>query len=92
MVLKMFTIYDSKLKAYMPPLYYRNSGEALRAVTMSLEKSDHPFAKFPGDYTLFEIGQFDDETGAIDQLSTPHSHGVLVELLPQRAPIQAVNS
>lgn len=63
MILKMFTVYDSKVEAYLPPFYERASGSAIRAFEASCNQPEHQFRKHPADYTLFEIGTYDDATG-----------------------------
>lgn len=65
MTLKMFSIYDSKAEAYLTPFFAPTSGVALRMFESSCQDASHAFHKFGGDYTLFEIGEFDINSGAI---------------------------
>ena len=39
----------------------------------------HPVSRHPGDYTLFELGNFDESTGQIVPHPTPISLGVAIE-------------
>lgn len=65
MLLKLYAIYDSKSLSYMPPYTVANDAMALRAFHQaSLQPGTMPH-DFPGDYFLFRIGNFDDETGAV---------------------------
>ncbi len=65
MILKMFTVYDSKAELYLPPFYNKTTGQAVRAYDDTCNQKDHPFYKHPEDYTLFEIGTYDENTAEI---------------------------
>lgn len=79
MVLKVFTIYDSKAEAYMQPFFMQTKGQAMRALVDTLEDPKTQFCKHPEDFTLFEIGTYDDQTGKFENLDAPVSIGNLVE-------------
>lgn len=83
MKLKIFTVYDSKLEAYMTPFFMQKKGEALRAWHSTVNDASTSFAKYPGDYTLFEIGEFDDETGNFTSHESKINLGTALE---HRAP------
>lgn len=80
-ILKIFNVYDSKVGAYIEPIFKRSTGEALRCFIASVNSPGHDFGKFAGDYTLFELGIYDDETAKFSLLPTPKSLGVAVEFL-----------
>lgn len=61
MKLKMFTVFDSKAEAYLPPFYMQSTGQALRSFEDTCNDETHAFHKHPADYTLFELGVWDDE-------------------------------
>lgn len=65
MKLKVFTSYDTKVEAYLQPFFMRTRGEAIRAWTELANNPEHLFSKHPGDYTLFEIGEYDDATAQL---------------------------
>lgn len=58
---KIFTIYDSKAQAYLTPFFLHQEGMAIRIFTDCVNVSNHQFGKHPEDYTLFQIGSWDDE-------------------------------
>lgn len=66
---KIFTVYDSKAEAYLPPFFMRSHGEALRAWEATVNDPNTNFNKFPADFTLFELGEFDDATAELLPLS-----------------------
>ena len=79
MIVKVFGIYDTKAEAYLPPFFMKSKGEAIRAVTAHANDPQHNFCKYAEDFTLFELGSFDDSNGKFELLHTPHSLGVLLE-------------
>lgn len=79
MLVKVFGIYDSKAEAYLPPFFMKSKGEAIRAITAHVSDPQHNFCKYAEDFTLFELGSWDDSTGVFTLLNAPHSLGVLLE-------------
>ncbi len=80
MLLKMFTVYDSKTEAYMPPFYMRTTGEALRAFTETASDPKHTFNNHSEDYTLFCVGDFDDSNAKCNLLDTPFAVAKAIEV------------
>ncbi len=71
---KMFVIFDSKANAYMQPWFLTQDGMALRAFSDCVNDKDHNFGRHPEDYTLFTIGEFDDQTAQVEWI-TPQTMG-----------------
>ncbi len=69
MILNIFTIFDSKAGAYLPPFYLPQTGMALRTFADCINDAQHSFSKHPEDYTIMAIGTWDDTTALA--LSTP---------------------
>jgi len=63
---RIFTVFDVKAQAYLPPFCLHERGLAIRAFADCVNSKDHQFGKHPGDYTLFEMGSFDDSKAVID--------------------------
>lgn len=63
MLHEMFSIYDSKAKAYLPPFILPNSQMAQRTFGDCVNSEKHQFHAHPEDYTLFQLGTFDDAVG-----------------------------
>lgn len=62
----IFAIYDSKAQAYLPPFIMHRTEMATRVFADCVnDYPNHQFSKNPQDYTLFTIGQFDDNTAKI---------------------------
>lgn len=81
MIHRMFTIHDQKAEAFLPPFILPQAGQAIRTFSDCVNSDDHQFSKHPGDYTLLEIGMFDDSTGGLDPYPVPKSLGTGVEFV-----------
>nr|UXQ88105.1 MAG: nonstructural protein [Microvirus sp.] len=65
MLVNIFTIFDEKARAYLPPFYQPEIAQAHRSFGDAVNDPETAFYKHPSDYTLFHIGSFDNETGKI---------------------------
>lgn len=75
MKLKIFSIFDVKAEAYLPPFFLPTVGMATRAFKDCVNQQGHQFCENPGDYTLFELGEFDDVKGEIQTRAAHKSLG-----------------
>jgi len=83
MLMRVYTVYDSKTEAYMPPFFQPAKGAALRLFSDSVNDVNHTFNKHPSDFTLFELGTYDDSTAQFVTHSTPISLGLALEFVRQ---------
>ncbi len=67
MIHKIYSIYDSKAESYTPPFFQHQEAMAVRTFSDCCNDPGHTFGKHPEDYTLFDLGQYDDTTGFITQ-------------------------
>lgn len=79
MVTKIYAVFDSKVAAYLQPMFFRSNGEAIRAFAAAVSDAEHQFSKFASDYTLFELGAFNDENAQFDILAAPVPLGCAIE-------------
>lgn len=79
MIVRVYTVYDSKAEAYTTPQFYQTKGIAIRAFIEAIKQEDTPFCKYPEDFTLFEVGEFDDSNCAFNLYPTPVSIGKAIE-------------
>lgn len=68
MKLKMFTVKDLKAELHSYPYPAVNAGVALRMFEEWVLTPDHPYNKYPEDYSLWETGYFDQVTGLPERL------------------------
>lgn len=95
MKLVMFSVYDSKVEAWMPPFFMRSKGEALRAWSQTVNDGQSAMSHHPADFSLMEIGNFDDENGKVLGHTVPVSLGTGLEFkkLPsEQLPLEKVIS
>jgi hypothetical protein len=78
-MLKMFVIYDSKIEAYLPPMFFKATGEALREFSDAVNKVDTPFHKHAPDFTLFEVGEYDDKTCSLKLYDAKINRGLALD-------------
>lgn len=77
MIQQMYSVYDEKAGAFLPPFFVPTHGIALRAFKDCVNSKDHQFGKHPADYTLFYFGDFEDADGEwINQCRKPLGTGV----------------
>ena len=62
---QMFSVYDSKAEAYLPPFQADTLGLAERMFQDTINDPRTPFHKHPEDYTLYHIGTFDSHTAQL---------------------------
>jgi len=74
-------VYDSKAEAYLTPIFQQSRGTALRAFQAAAQKSDHDFHVHAGDYSLFELGLWDETTGQIHMHEAPVNLGLALHYI-----------
>lgn len=79
MHLKIFTIYDQKIGAYIKPFFAQYTGEALRSFEQAAKDKNTTIGITPADFNLFEIGTFDSEDGIVYPLPIPFNLGNAVQ-------------
>lgn len=60
-----YSIYDLKAKIFTPPFFMRSRGEAIRAFTTTANDTTNNVGKFPEDFQLYQVGEYDDTTGKL---------------------------
>jgi len=83
MIQKVFSIYDCKAEAFLPPFYTHNARVAVRMLQKAATDTSHDFCRFAADYTLFEIGEWDDTTGMFLEQVSHVNHGTILILIGQ---------
>lgn len=76
MITKAFSVFDSKSEVYGAPYFNQHPGVAVRVFTDLVNDPNTVIAKHPEDFTLFEVGSFDDSKGVMLPLGTPINLGV----------------
>lgn len=71
MMTKVFAIYDHKAKFFGAPFVMQQVGLAVRAFNDLVNEPGTSVSKHPADFSLFEVGSYDDSTAAMTSL-VPH--------------------
>lgn len=81
----IFSVYDSKAQAYLQPFFTHNKQTAIRSFATAAQQSDHDFHRYAADYTLFQIGEWDAQSGHINTLENKLNLGMASEFI-EKAP------
>lgn len=87
---KMFVVHDSKVGAYLQPMFFRSVGECTRAFETEVNNISSQFNKYPGDFTLFCIGEYDESVGTLEMYPTKANLGLALDFktVPAPTPIE----
>ena len=70
MIAKIYCIYDKKAKLYHAPQLGHNDEQAKR-MFQSLFNKDNVFNEYPEDFSIWDIGTFNDENGFLVSNTKP---------------------
>lgn len=65
MIFKIYSILDTKAGAFAPPFFVANDQVAIRSVLAARNDPNGLMGRFPDDFKLFCLGDFDDEVGVL---------------------------
>lgn len=91
---KVYSVFDSKVKVFDPPFLMRNAAEALRSFNLAVNHESNKngkIATFPADYTLFEIGEWNDLNGTMIMYEAKTSLATGLDVKETNTGIQALN-
>jgi len=83
MQLQVFTIRDSKSESFGTPFFQKSKGEAIRTLQELTKEQKSLISKYPEDFDLYYVGQYDDQTGKIQPLDTPQHIEKAISLVTQ---------
>lgn len=66
---RIFGLFDVKIGAYMAPFFFPLRGAAERFVADLVKDDQTMVSRHPDDFMLYELGEFDDHTGAVSAVS-----------------------
>lgn len=59
------SVHDQKVKQFLPPITSRTIDESIRSFGAAASQEGHDFRKFASDFTLWVLGYYYPETGAL---------------------------
>lgn len=84
--MKIFVVYDSAAEYYGTPFFVRSTGEAIRSFTQAAHDPQTLVHRHPDQFTLFEIGVYDEQRGNIEMYTAHKSLGKGIEYLGVQQP------
>ena len=84
MITKIFSVYDSKAEVFGKPFFSGTKGLALRSFTEISNDSASEIGKYPADFTLFELGEYDDSNGSFGNIRNVSLKDIMKKLNEQR--------
>lgn len=87
MILKLMTIYDAKSEVYDRPWLAKTRGEAVRSFTEAASDPKTLIHKYPSDFSLIEIGEWDDTKGVALMAKAHHNLGNGVDFIKKDVPL-----
>lgn len=76
----VYTVRDNKAEAYLTPFFMRSDGEAKRALIASSEDIKSNFNKYPEDFSLWKLGEYEDTNGSLIPMKTNLCLGNIVDI------------
>ena len=81
--MRIFSVYDSKAEAYLQPFFALTTAAGVRMFQRAAMDASSDFHLFAADYTLFELGEFDQSSGLIEQHATLVNLGTALQHVAQ---------
>lgn len=86
MILLAYSLLDNKTGHFSPPFFMTHRGHAIRAVIELGEDPKTTVGRHPSDFTLCEVGVFDDQVGRFTSEDCVHL-GTVASFLPPPQPL-----
>lgn len=84
MKLCMMAVFDSASAAFLPPFVVATPMMALRQIRdQAARQPDHDFVRHADQFTLFQVGSWDNESGDVKGCA-PQSMGTMQSILAKR--------
>lgn len=83
---KLFVVFDGKTKSWGLPFFKDFTANALREwseIASDISDKQNQIAKYPSDFSLFEIGEYNRDTGEISMYESKYNLGLASEHIKQ---------
>lgn len=71
MILQVFAMYDVKAASFGAPFFQSTVGLAIRGVTDLVNDPKTTASRYPSDFQLFQLGEYNDHDGSFKLLDRP---------------------
>lgn len=86
MKLQAYSIHDQKSGKFHLPIYKHTHGEAEREFKSIVNDDKSTLNKYPTDFDLYHIGEYDDNSGKFAPLDTPYHLVKAIQLVENQRP------
>lgn len=69
MIQLVYSVFDSKARVFCKPFFVPTAEVAVRAFKGAANDGTHEMGRHGEDFTLFQVGEFDDERGVLTPLA-----------------------
>lgn len=83
---KIFVVFDGKTKSWGLPFLKDFTANALREwseIASDISDKQNQIAKYPSDFSLFEIGEYNRDTGEVSMYESKYNLGLASEHIKQ---------
>lgn len=84
--MKLFSVYDKKAMFFDSPFCVENDVQAARAFEQAVNDPRSTLSKYPADFALYYLGEFEGSTGAIMSFDIPRLKHEAMEFVLQAPP------
>lgn len=77
----VYSVMDSKSQAFCNPFTAHNDACAIRDFAFAAQDPATDICKYPTDFTLFRVGEFNFQTGVLIPEPTPYSLGLASSII-----------
>lgn len=85
-----FSVFDEKAATFSAPFFLPSQGEAIRMFGDLVHDPKTSISRHPGDYKLYSVGSFDQQSGVFTPVVTPGYLCAAVDFIRSPAPAQEV--
>lgn len=78
---KVFAVKDVKSGLFNAPFYLFSRGEAIRSFIDATSNAETMLAKWPEDFGLYELGEWNDETAKFTTYDQPYFCGAASDFM-----------
>lgn len=85
MLLRAYTLHDTKALTYSPPFFVNNDALAIRMLTDLVNDPNTSPGRHPADFRMYCVGSYDDQNGKLLSLDIPNHVMDAVSLVQRQA-------
>lgn len=71
MLINIYSVFDITAELYGAPFLLMNDSLAQRSIAEAARNPNTEISKYPGEYVLYHIGAYDDETAMLEAAPAP---------------------